>query len=61
MRFGLIVPPSNSTMESEFWKMAMGWATVHATRMRLEKITVDELEEDERQVDKLFHSEQKSL
>jgi len=37
-------------MESEFWRMAMGWATVHTTRMRLEKITVDELEEMEEQM-----------
>ena len=28
----------------------MGWATVHTTRMRLEKITVDELEEMEEQM-----------
>lgn len=50
MRFGLIVPSSNTTMEDEFWRMASGWATVHTARMRLEKITVDELEEMEEQM-----------
>ncbi|HDD69076.1 MAG TPA: hypothetical protein ENG61_01810 [Candidatus Korarchaeota archaeon] len=29
MKFGLIVPSSNTTMEAEFWKIALGWATVH--------------------------------
>ncbi len=50
MRFGLIVPSSNTTMEDEFWRMALGWATVHTARMRLEKITIDELEEMEEQM-----------
>ncbi len=50
MRFGLIVPSSNTTMEAEFWRMASGWATVHTARMRLEKIKVDELEEMEEQM-----------
>jgi maleate isomerase len=50
MRFGLIIPSSNTTMEAEFWRMASGWATVHSARMRLEKITVDELEEMEEQM-----------
>ncbi|NIM91468.1 MAG: maleate cis-trans isomerase, partial [Candidatus Aminicenantes bacterium] len=47
MKFGLIIPSSNTTMEAEFWRMASGWATVHTTRLRLRKITVDELEETE--------------
>jgi len=47
MKFGLIVPSSNTTMEAEFWRMASGWATVHTSRMRLLKITVDELDEME--------------
>jgi maleate isomerase len=47
MKLGLIVPSSNTTMEAEFWRMASGWATVHSARMRLRKITVDELEEIE--------------
>ncbi len=50
MRFGLIVPSSNTTMEAEFWRMASGWATVHTGRIRLQKITVDELEEMEDQM-----------
>jgi len=50
MRFGLIIPSSNTTMEVEFWKMALGFASVHAARMRLQKITVDDLEEMEGQM-----------
>ena len=50
MRLGLIVPSSNTTMEAEFWRMALGWATVHTARMRLKRITVDELEEMEQQM-----------
>ena len=47
MKFGLIVPSSNTTMEAEFCRMASGWATVHTARMRLRKITVDDLKEME--------------
>ena len=50
MRLGLIVPSSNTTMEAEFWKMASGWATVHAVRMRLQKITANELENMEKRM-----------
>jgi len=50
MRLGLIVPSSNTTMEAEFWRMAMGWATVHTARMKLRRITVDELEEMEKRM-----------
>jgi len=50
MRFGLIIPSSNTTMEAEFWQIALGWATVHTARMRLERITVDGLEEMEGQM-----------
>ncbi|RLG49755.1 MAG: maleate cis-trans isomerase [Thermoproteota archaeon] len=50
MRLGLIVPSSNTTMEAEFWRIALGWATVHTARMRLKRITVDELEEMEQQM-----------
>jgi maleate isomerase len=49
MRLGLIIPSSNTTMEAEFWRIASGWATVHTARMRLEKITVGELEKMEEQ------------
>jgi len=37
-------------MEDEFRRMASGLATVHTSRIRLEKITVDELEEMEEQM-----------
>jgi len=47
MKFGLIVPSSNTAMEAEFWRMAFGWATVHTSRMRLQKITIDDLDEME--------------
>ncbi len=47
MKFGLIIPSSNTTMEAEFWRMTSGWATVHTARVRLRKITVDDLEETE--------------
>ena len=50
MRLGLIVPSSNTTMEAEFWRMASGLGTVHTSRIRLEKITIDELEEMEEQM-----------
>ncbi len=48
MRFGLIVPSSNTTMEAEFWRITSGWATVHTARVRLREITVDDLEEMEK-------------
>lgn len=50
VRFGLIIPSSNTTMESEFWRMAAGWATVHTARVRLQKISVSELESMEKQL-----------
>ena len=50
VRFGLIIPSSNTTMEAEFWKVALGWATVHTARMRLQKITIDDLKEMEEQM-----------
>lgn len=50
MRFGLIVPSSNTTMEAEFWRMALGWTTVQTARMRLQEITVDDLEKMEEQM-----------
>ena len=49
-RFGLIIPSSNTSMESEFWRMTSGWATIHAERLRFQKITVDELEAMEAQL-----------
>lgn len=53
MRFGLIVPSSNTTMESEFWRLALDWTTIHAARIRLQKITIDALEKMEGQ---MFHA-----
>ena len=50
LRLGLIVPSSNTTMEAEFWKMALRWATVHTARVRLQKITIDDLKEMEEQM-----------
>ncbi len=50
MKIGLIVPSSNTTMEAEVWKMASGWSTVHTARMRLQEITVDDLEKMEGQM-----------
>lgn len=49
MKFRLIVPSSNTTMEAEFWRMAFGWAMVYTTRTRLQKVTIDDLEEMEEQ------------
>jgi len=50
MKYGLIIPSSNTTMEAEFYRMALGWATVHTARIRLQKIIIDELEEMEQQM-----------
>ncbi|MFQ6069857.1 MAG: aspartate/glutamate racemase family protein [Candidatus Aminicenantales bacterium] len=47
MKFGLIIPSSNTNMEAEFWKMALGWATVHTARARLKEISLENLEEME--------------
>ncbi|MEN3048454.1 MAG: aspartate/glutamate racemase family protein [Candidatus Caldarchaeales archaeon] len=48
-RVGLIVPSSNTTMESEFWETLRGLASVHTARVLLEHVSVTELEamEDE--------------
>jgi maleate isomerase len=48
-KFGLIVPSSNTTMESELWRFVSGWATIHTARMRLEDITIHDLERMEEQ------------
>jgi len=50
MKFGLIIPSSNTTMETEFWRMVSGWATVHTSRMKLTEITVEDLKEMEDQM-----------
>jgi len=43
-RVGLIVPSSNTTAEPEFRIHAPEGVSVHAARMRLESVTVDELD-----------------
>ncbi len=50
MRLGLIVPSSNTTMESEFWRIAFGWATVHISRIRIQKVTIQSLRQMEGQI-----------
>ncbi len=45
IRLGLIVPSSNTTAEPEFREFAPEGTTVHAARMALESVTVDELDE----------------
>jgi maleate isomerase len=42
-RIGLLVPSSNTTMESEFCRMSLGDVSVHAARMRLEDVTREKL------------------
>ncbi|WP_306054169.1 maleate cis-trans isomerase family protein [Natronococcus wangiae] len=44
-RLGLVVPSSNTTAEPELRHHGPGDATVHAARMALESVTVDELDE----------------
>ena len=48
-KLGLIVPSSNTTIEPEFWRMVSDWATVHTARIRLEAITIHDLERMEEQ------------
>jgi len=46
VRFGLLVPSSNTTMEHEFFamiQMAEGEITLHTARMPLQQTTIDEL------------------
>ncbi|MEM4383002.1 MAG: aspartate/glutamate racemase family protein [Candidatus Caldarchaeum sp.] len=42
-RVGVIIPSSNTTMEYEFNRALQGVATVHAARVWLERVEVDEL------------------
>lgn len=44
LRIGLVVPSSNTTAEPEFRRHSPDGATVHAARMELESVTVDELD-----------------
>lgn len=41
-RIGLIVPSSNTTNESEFWKWAPEGVSIHTTRMPLEEVDAEE-------------------
>jgi len=50
-RLGLIIPSSNTIMESEFWKMIPEGFSVHTARLRLKEVTVEELELMERRVE----------
>lgn len=40
---GLIVPSSNTTMEPEMWRLMPSGVSVHTARVRLERVTVEEL------------------
>lgn len=42
-RIGLIVPSSNTTMESEFWRLAPVGISVHTARVRLVRVDTDGL------------------
>lgn len=44
-RIGLIIPSSNTTMEVEFARHLPEGASVHSTRLHLERVTVEELAE----------------
>lgn len=50
-RIGLIIPSSNTTMESEAWRIAPPGTSIHTTRVRLSKVTVEELLAMEKEVD----------
>ncbi|SFS76593.1 maleate cis-trans isomerase family protein [Halostagnicola kamekurae] len=43
-RIGVVVPSSNTTVEPEFERTTEGDVTIHAARMALESVTVDELD-----------------
>jgi len=51
-RFGLIVPSSNTTMEREFGRLSPEDFSVHTARLRLTKVTVKELAEMEKGVER---------
>lgn len=42
-RIGLIVPSSNTTMESEFWRLVPAGISVHTARVRLVRVNTDGL------------------
>jgi maleate isomerase len=43
IRLGLIVPSSNTTMETEFHRMVPHGITLHSARMRMQQVTPEEL------------------
>ena len=43
----MIVPSSNTTMESEFYRLAFRWASLHIARIKLQKVTITALREME--------------
>jgi maleate isomerase len=51
-RLGLIVPSSNTTMEREFGRLSPEDFSVHTARLRLTKVTVKELAEMEKGVER---------
>jgi maleate isomerase len=42
---GLLLPSSNTTMETDFWRMVPEDVTIHSARMMIERVTVSALEE----------------
>ncbi|MEM1520386.1 MAG: maleate cis-trans isomerase [Candidatus Korarchaeum sp.] len=51
LRLGILIPSSNTTMEVEFREMLPKGFSVHAARMRLREVTVEGLEEMEREAE----------
>lgn len=50
-KLGIIIPSSNTTMETEFNSLSRGKFTVHSTRVKLNKVTLEELEKMEQGVE----------
>lgn len=50
-RIGLILPSPNTVMEAEFWKMVPEGISIHATRMKLEKVNSESLIQMEKEID----------
>ncbi|MEM2430216.1 MAG: aspartate/glutamate racemase family protein [Nitrososphaerales archaeon] len=44
-RIGLLIPSSNTTMESELWKVVPDGVSIHVARMRLIEATIESLKE----------------
>ncbi|RLE57561.1 MAG: maleate cis-trans isomerase [Candidatus Methanomethylicota archaeon] len=49
-RIGIIIPSSNTTMETEFQKLKPPNITIHTARIRLREVTVKALEEMEKEM-----------